>query len=297
MFMDNTFEDSFTFSSLVDQIIISIGFDKSDSDFVGTWRPCNRKNGNSALFVQTFACLEGPVTEDYANELVTIGNPEFPIKATVQELVDDSLYTLVASDIDAKDGRVRKCACFVFVLFPGRGPGTHWPLTVQVLPVSVNETTAFRVNDDVEGSPDYLPDDDSGLPPKIHLPISSNHFSICFVVSDEDPSIVVGFQVLVENVIVTTKRLYDRFEPHCVRSLVVKCYQLSGQLSNDGKQINILTGQGSCSGVHPMPGCMVQNDHFGKPPMWIHYAGEDCVEDGYYREQEGSTEGCNQGGR
>ena len=32
---------SFTFSSLVDQIIASVGFDKRDSDFVCTLRPCN----------------------------------------------------------------------------------------------------------------------------------------------------------------------------------------------------------------------------------------------------------------
>ena len=72
-------------------IVISVGFDKSDSDFVGTWRPCNRRNGNSAVFVQTFACLEGPVSEDYANEMITIGRPEFPIRYTIQSLVDDSL--------------------------------------------------------------------------------------------------------------------------------------------------------------------------------------------------------------
>ena len=64
MFLDKTFQPSFDFSSMTDTIVISGGFDKSDSDFVGTWRPCNRRNGNSAVYVQTFACLEGPVSED-----------------------------------------------------------------------------------------------------------------------------------------------------------------------------------------------------------------------------------------
>ena len=73
MFMDNTFQDSSEFSSLNNKIVISIGFNKSDSNFLGTWRPCNRKKGNLSLFVQTFACLEGPVCEDYINELITIG--------------------------------------------------------------------------------------------------------------------------------------------------------------------------------------------------------------------------------
>ena len=83
MFMDNSFQESLDFSSMSATIVISVGFDKSDSDFVGTWRPCNRRNGNSAVFVQTFACLEGPVSEDYANEMVTIGRPEFPIRYTI----------------------------------------------------------------------------------------------------------------------------------------------------------------------------------------------------------------------
>ena len=60
MFLDNTFENSIDFSSLVDMLVVSVGFDKSNSYFVGTWLLCNRRNGLSALFVQTFACLEGP---------------------------------------------------------------------------------------------------------------------------------------------------------------------------------------------------------------------------------------------
>ena len=67
-------EKSIDFSSLEDILLVAVGFDKNDSDFVGTWRPCNRQKGNSAIFVQTFACLEGPVCECYENEEITI-NP------------------------------------------------------------------------------------------------------------------------------------------------------------------------------------------------------------------------------
>jgi len=38
---------------------------------------------------------------------------------------------------------------------------------------------------------------------------------------------------------------------------------------NDGKQINILTGQGSCYVGYPMPCCMVHNEDLGRPPYWI----------------------------
>jgi len=98
MLLDNTFQRSQDFSSLVNMILISVGFDKSDSDFVGTYRPCNHKNGNSTLFVQTFACLEGPVSEDYANDLIIIGRKEYPVQPTIQSFVGDSLYALVISE-------------------------------------------------------------------------------------------------------------------------------------------------------------------------------------------------------
>ena len=35
MYLDNTFEKSQKFSSLHDMLVVSVGFDKSDSDFVG----------------------------------------------------------------------------------------------------------------------------------------------------------------------------------------------------------------------------------------------------------------------
>ena len=97
MFLDNTVEKSIDFSSLEDMLLVAVGFDKSDSDFVGTWRPCNRRNGNSAIFVQTFACLEGPVCECYENEEITIANGDYPIQDTIQQLVDDRLYCLVSA--------------------------------------------------------------------------------------------------------------------------------------------------------------------------------------------------------
>ena len=56
---------SLEFSSLVDKIVISIGLDKAASDLIETVRVCNRRQGNSRLFVQAMACLLGPITEEY----------------------------------------------------------------------------------------------------------------------------------------------------------------------------------------------------------------------------------------
>ena len=56
---------------------------------------------------------------DYANEMVTIGKPKYPIRYTVQSLVDDFLRALILSEIvgekSGDDGRVKSCGCFIFI--------------------------------------------------------------------------------------------------------------------------------------------------------------------------------------
>jgi len=76
MFLDNTFQKSQVFSSLEDMLVVSIEFDKSDSDFVGMMRPHDRKRkkGNAVVYVQCVCCLKGPISENYENEIKTVGN-------------------------------------------------------------------------------------------------------------------------------------------------------------------------------------------------------------------------------
>ena len=61
-----------------------IGLDKSDLDLVLTIRICNRRSGNSRYFVQALAVLEGPVAEEYWNEMITICNPCYPTVEVLQ---------------------------------------------------------------------------------------------------------------------------------------------------------------------------------------------------------------------
>ena len=83
MYLDNTFEVSQEFYSLTNMLVVAVGFDKNDSDFVGTWRPCNCISGNSSVYVQHFTCLEDPVAECYNNKRKTIGNRAYPVQQTV----------------------------------------------------------------------------------------------------------------------------------------------------------------------------------------------------------------------
>ena len=46
-------------------------------------------------YFQTFACLEGPVCECYENKKINIANPEYAIQQTIQQQVDNRMYSLV----------------------------------------------------------------------------------------------------------------------------------------------------------------------------------------------------------
>jgi len=141
MFLDNRFQNSFDFSLLSNMLVVVVGFDKSDSDFVGTWRPCNRHEGNSAIYVQTFACLEVPVCENCENEKITIANKEYPVQQTIQALVDDHLHALVVKVCDGST--LVKCECYVFSTTPLPPAGTNRQLLETALPTDVTDSMAF----------------------------------------------------------------------------------------------------------------------------------------------------------
>ena len=60
-----------------------------------------------------------------------------------------------------------------------------------------------------------------------------------------------------------------RMQSQCVTDLSVMLLQISGHPANDGKQINILSGQGSCTVGFPMTCCMVPKGNLGDPPAWL----------------------------
>jgi len=192
MFLDNTFEESLAFILLKDMLLVAVGFDKSDSDFMGTWRPCNRHKGNSAIFVQIFASLEGPVCECYENEEITIGNAEYLIQDTIQKLVDDWLYCMVFQVLQR--GNVVKCECYVFSPLPLLHAGAHRPLHVINQAATITKDMAFgnkdgvdtAYADGVEGSPDELNDGETGFSPELCIPITVDHLSIQLLCSNNN---------------------------------------------------------------------------------------------------------------
>ena len=110
IFLDDAYEESFSFHSLKNKLLVSIGFNKSHKVFWGTWRPCNRKKGKSGLYVQVFVCLEGPVAECYENEIITLGNHAYSTRGETQHLVGDLYFSLVFT---ANNDSNYICACSI----------------------------------------------------------------------------------------------------------------------------------------------------------------------------------------
>jgi len=237
-------------------------------------------NGNSAVYVQTFACLEGPVSRDYDNKMVTIGKPEYPIRYTIQQLVDDSMHALMLSErvgeeVNNSSG-VNSCGCLIFIPSPPTPPGMKRCIRVTLVEDVMTESVAFVSTNSTtmeEGLPDDLLDDDTGLPPMLPMPQGECDLKVSLVTSDDDLSVVVGVRVSSNITMLATLCLHRQWklQSYPLSNLISKCYQLSGPLSNNGKQIIILTGQGSCSVGYPMPCCMVHKEDLGRPPRWIRF--------------------------
>ena len=202
--------------------------------------------------------------KNYKNKKILIANKEYPVQQTIQALVDDHLHALVVKVCDGNT--IKKCEYCVFSTSPLPPAGTNRPLLVTALPAAVTDSMAFSSDeidesgcvDGMGASPDEIEDTDTGLPPVIPIPPAAIQFTIQFVASDDNASVIVGFQVLIESDIVVANRFYEplKLGKFGVKDLEVECQQISGHLANDNKQINILTGQGSCSVSFTMPRCL-----------------------------------------
>ena len=123
----------------------------------------------------------------------------------------------------------------------------------------------------VEGSPDELNEEESGMPPEIPLGLNDEVCTVQLVNSEDQASVIIGFQMLLEDQVLSTKKLYEYLNlgRFAAADIGVEYLQLSCHLANDNKQMYILTGQGSCSVMYPMPYCVVHKDNLGRVPVWI----------------------------
>ena len=116
--------------------------------------------------------------------------------------------------------------------------------------------------------------DDSLLPgmvPTVPLSQACSGVHINLVTSTSDMNLIVGSEFVVAGVVIAAWKFPQHLDLRGMSydDVEASCYQISGHVSNDGKQINILSGQASCSVGFPMPCCMVSKKNLGQPPEWL----------------------------
>ena len=210
------------------------------------------------MYVQCVACLEGPVCENYENEIKTIGNDKFPIQQTIQSLCDDTLYTFVLSNLI--DNLVSKCLCFVFKPIPASNPCTARRINVKL---RTNVISEYRVT----WSCTLL----EGTTPEVPVPVSTNCIEVSLVTKEDNDKHVIGLSFYFDDFMIAAWKLGECYplDVDELSTCEVQCCQISGHLSNDGKQVNILTGQASCAVGYPMPCCLASKQQLGIAPEWI----------------------------
>ncbi len=119
-----------------------------------------------------------------------------------------------------------------------------------------------------------LPPHKSGHPPTVEVHEDlENHWSVTvsLICSLESTSVIIGLQFIDGECIVSSWKFEEPFRlvKSAIKDLFALIQQISAHVSNNGKQINIINGQGSCSVAHPMPCCMESKDNLGNPPEWL----------------------------
>ena len=265
--LDAQYEPHELFSNLRDKVVTVIGIDKSDSDLALTIRICNREQGNSRSHVQALAVLEGPVAEEYSNEMLTICNPCYPTIEVLQRLVDDGYFCLY---LFGKSHGIPFAAAAVFDPCPALAVLEDRSFKVYIR-AGVRCESEVTFDDDRHAACKESLENDDGLPVRVKLGREAKGFSIVLVHDRQSKSKIVGYQMIVRMRVIATNRFYYAMDIDACKlcDIVVRCEQINGHVGNDGKCINILNGQKGCQVLCPMPCCMVSRYDLEKATLWI----------------------------
>ena len=174
--------------------------------------------------------------------------------------MDDRLYALTL--LTTAPSVAARCVCFVFKPVPTAAQVTTRNLDVALSTVTMPASTV-RWSE--------VPESKAGHPPEVAVPLGVDKIQLALVTSTDDASIIVGLEFSIQQRTAGVLKLRKPFHlgTSAVRDLRVTCQQISGHVSNDGKQVNILTGQASCSVGFPMPCCMISKYTLNDPPAWL----------------------------
>ena len=276
--IDGTYQPSSTICNRDDKVIVVFGIDKSDTDLSCSVRLANRLKGNSANYVQAI-CSAEKCAETYENEKITIFNKNYPTGRYLQGLVHDNYHMMIVT-LDGNAQRCSpeaipsnctctrctpksipsKCTCALFLPWPKPGPVNPRHFQVEHISPSINEQeVAF----------DKQQRNAVGLPPKIAIPLDQNEIRVRLVHSKDDSYLIIGYQIFA-GTNASTHRFNDPLSAKGsdVSKAEIIVNQCIGFGSNDGKQVNILTGQCSSSCQCSCPVCMCLISEKGIRPEW-----------------------------
>ena len=123
---------------------------------------------------------------NYENKKRTIGNKQFPVKATFEDLLNSKLFVLALATAAKSDD-----ACLVFWAIPVLPPATERDLSAQLVAATVDESVVT-----------WMVDDGSGRAVVVPIPPSMSKHCVAFVMSADDMASIVGVQFLVETEVV-----------------------------------------------------------------------------------------------
>ena len=166
-------ENSVTFSSMENKLVLSIGIDNGGNNLLATMRDCNRRQGNAGIHVQCPACLEGPVAEFHKSLQLTMFNPMFPLQQTFNDLVSDYYFSLVI--VGKKHHRTHCVSVSVFKPVPCPAQLTMRNFNVSFFPESVRASSVTFDDARNDSGVDLLGNaaaDESGLSQEILIPLN-----------------------------------------------------------------------------------------------------------------------------
>lgn len=153
--MDGSFEDSLTFSSLTDKLVVVFGGDRGGESYSMLIRVANRAKGNTSKHCQLIALFENGA-ECYENLRNSVFSRSFPVRGFLQNLLDDKLVALVIT-VETGDARKQDSAC-VLIQISDLGKRDEFTRT----PENVKFTLSIDDIDNDNGA--ALPEMDSRVP-------------------------------------------------------------------------------------------------------------------------------------
>ena len=249
--VEGSYKPSQDWMAAQDKCVVTINADKG-SDLNLSLRCANKEGGNLMNDTYCAASVGGPICECIETEMETIFNDKYPIRRFLQGVLDQSYFILIIVTSN------NQCRSIVFQPTP-KPERVCSPRTIGV---KLLDGHIEEESDDVIF---YQPVSDTGGLSVVSIPTQTDYIEIRLVRKEDDPTMAVGVQFIVQSEVAHTKRFHSPLSLKGVQLKHVKssAEQVIGFPPNDGKQQLICVGIPSNSCRYACPSCTYHRDAFG----------------------------------